>query len=312
MNNILSFKSVIKEFSNVKAVNDLSFSVNRGEIFALLGPNGAGKTTSVRMIMNIIKPDSGQIRFHNPKGEEFLPHPEYLGYLPEERGLYQEVPIIKTLIYMGVIRGMDKKEARIAAEKWLEKLDLKDRLKEKLSTLSKGNQQKVQFISAIIHTPELAILDEPFSGFDPVNQELFLDIIKDFKAGGTTILLCAHQMHLVERIADNIVLLNKGEKITEGTVDEIRREHPENGNIIFYLKEKPDLSKLKAIESVEHAEIIGVNQIKIVLKKGESLSVLLITMASLYDIADIKTERIDLHEIFLRKVSNHDGGSNGK
>jgi len=204
---ILKVDSIRKQFGKITAVNNLSFSINRGEIFALLGPNGAGKTTIVRMLMDIIKPDEGIIEFYlNENKNSRIPLASELGYLPEERGLYQEIPIIKTLTFMGVIRGMIKKQAEKSAEEWLEKLELYERKNEKLSTLSKGNQQKVQFISSVLHNPSFAVLDEPFAGFDPINQEAFLMIIKELRDKGTTILLSAHQMHLVERITDRVLI----------------------------------------------------------------------------------------------------------
>ncbi len=168
--NALEVSGITKRFEKVNAVDELSFHIQEGEIFALLGPNGAGKTTTVRMMLNIIRPDSGSIRYCIDGIHIAAPSSHELGYLPEDRGLYKEIPIEKTLIYMGILRGMRQDDAARATIQWLERVGLKDRAKDKLEALSKGNQQKVQFISAILHKPAFAILDEPFSGLDPINQ----------------------------------------------------------------------------------------------------------------------------------------------
>lgn len=300
---ILKVDSIVKIFGKLIAVNHLSFTVRKGEIFALLGPNGAGKTTAVRMLMDIIKPDEGIIEFYlNDNKCSQIPFASELGYLPEERGLYQEIPIIKTLEFMGIIRGMDKTQAKKSSEEWLDKLDLLDRKREKLSTLSKGNQQKVQFISSVLHNPLFAVLDEPFAGFDPINQEAFLKIIKELQNKGTTILLCAHQMHLVERIADRVLLINKGRNIAYGTVDEIKKDYSTGEKIIINVESKPELSLLQNDDAVEKVEFINDTEIKIFLKQNKSLSGLLNKAASNYKIISVKTEHISLHDIFIDKV----------
>ncbi len=308
---ILKVDSILKQFGKIIAVNNLSFSINRGEIFALLGPNGAGKTTTVRMLMDIIKPDEGIIEFylHENKSSQ-IPLSSELGYLPEERGLYQEIPIIKTLEFMGIIRGMEKNQAQRSSVEWLEKLELLDRKNEKLSTLSKGNQQKVQFISSVLHNPLFAVLDEPFAGYDPINQEAFLMIIKELRDKGTTILLSAHQMHLVERIADRVLLLNNGKKIAYGTVDEIKKDFSTGEKIIINVDSKPELSLLQNDDAVQKVEFINDTEIKIFLKQNKSLSGLLNKAASNYKITSVKTEHISLHDIFIERVSKDKGDSN--
>ncbi len=284
---ILKVDSIVKKFGKFNAVSHLSFSIRKGEIFALLGPNGAGKTTTVRMLMDIIRPDEGKIEFYlNDANKSQIPFSSELGYLPEERGLYQEIPIIKTLEFMGIIRGMDKMQAHKSSEEWLEKLDLLDRKNDKLSALSKGNQQKVQFISSILHNPLFAVLDEPFVGFDPINQEAFLMIIKELRDKGTTILLSAHQMHLVEKIADKVLLINNGKNIAFGTVDG-----------------QPELSFLQNDDAVEKVEITKDSEIKIYLRQNKSLSGLLNKAASNFKITSVKTEHITLHDIFIDKVN---------
>lgn len=303
METILNVNSILKQFGKLIAVNHLTFSVLKGEIFALLGPNGAGKTTAVRMLMDIIRPDEGSIEFYlNNANKSQIPFSSQLGYLPEERGLYQEIPVIKTLEFMGIIRGMDKTQAHKSSEEWLEKLDLLDRKSEKLSTLSKGNQQKVQFISSILHNPLFAVLDEPFAGFDPINQEAFLTIIKELRNKGTTILLSAHQMHLVERIADRVLLINNGRKIAYGTVDEIKKDYSTGEKLIINVKGKPELSILQNDDAVENVEITNETEMVISLKRNKSLSGLLNKAAAYYNIISVKTEHISLHDIFIDKV----------
>ena len=305
---ILKVDSILKQFGKITAVNNLSFSIKRGEIFALLGPNGAGKTTIVRLLMNIIKPDEGIIEFylHGNKSLQ-IPLASELGYLPEERGLYQEIPIIKTLVYMGIIRGMEKKQAEKSAEEWLEKLELYDRKNEKLSTLSKGNQQKVQFISSVLHNPLFAALDEPFVGYDPINQEIFLDILDELRNKGTTILLSSHQMHLVERIADRVLLLNNGKMIAYGTVEEIKKEHSIGEKIIINVDGKPDLSLLQNDDAVQKVELTNEDEIKIFLRQNKSLSGLLNKASTNYKITSVKTEHISLHDIFIEMVNKDKG-----
>lgn len=301
---ILKVESILKQFGKLNAVNHLSFSVRRGEIFALLGPNGAGKTTTVRMLMNIIRPDEGQIEFYLDESKmSKIPSSSQLGYLPEERGLYQEIPIIKTLEFMGIIRGMSKIQAQESAEQWLKKLELLDRKNEKLSTLSKGNQQKIQFISSVLHNPLFAVLDEPFAGYDPINQEAFLRIIKELRDKGTTILLSAHQMHLVERVADRVLLINNGKKIAYGTVDEIKKDYSTGEKLIINVEGQPELSFLQNDDAVEKVEIDKEGEIKISLKRNKSLSGLLTKAASQFHITSLRTEQITLHDIFIDKVN---------
>lgn len=301
---ILKVDSILKQFGKVNAVNHLSFSINKGEIFALLGPNGAGKTTTVRMLINIIKPDEGCIEFYlTDSNVSQIPLSSQIGYLPEERGLYQEIPIIKTLEFMGLIRGMSKIQAQKSSNQWLEKLELLDRKTEKLSTLSKGNQQKVQFISSVLHNPVFAVLDEPFAGYDPINQEAFLSIIKELRDNGTTILLSAHQMHLVEKIADRVLLINKGKKIAYGSIDEIKKDYSTGEKLIINFEGQPELSSLQKDDAVEKLELNKEGEIIIFLKQNKSLSVLLNKVASHFQITSLKTEHITLHDIFIDKVN---------
>ena len=216
---VLSVEHVAKNFATLRAVDDVSFDVRGGEVFGFLGPNGAGKTTTLRMIMGITRPDQGRVSFDGAAGLD----PSRVGYLPEERGLFEDVKVIEVLQYLASLRGMSAHDARAEAMRWLERLELADRARHKVGTLSKGNQQKVQFAAAVLHRPKLAVLDEPFSGLDPLNQELFLGLIGELRAGGAAVLLSAHQLGLVERLCDRFLLISRGRSVLAGTLDEMRR-----------------------------------------------------------------------------------------
>jgi ABC-2 type transport system ATP-binding protein len=216
----LDVRGVGKRFASVQAVAQLSLTVRPGEIFALLGPNGAGKSTLLRMLVGITRPDEGEVRWPS-LGVDRLPTAA-LGYLPEDRGLYQDMPLVAVLTYFGSLRGLAPDVAKRAAEHWLDRLELLPRAKEKVGSLSKGNQQKVQFAAAVLHRPTCAILDEPFSGLDPLNQELFLRLVTELRDQGTTVILSAHQMALVERLADHVFIMQHGREVLSGTMPEIR------------------------------------------------------------------------------------------
>ena len=305
--------ALTKQFGSRTAVDNLSFEIREGEIFALLGPNGAGKTTTVRMLMNIIQPDSGTIRFNLAGGNgSSFPAASELGYLPEERGLYQEVPIWKTLDFMGAIRGMSRTEARSAADQWLEKLGLTDRRNEKLSALSKGNQQKIQFISAVLHNPGFLILDEPFSGFDPLNQETFLSIIRELSNRGTTVLLSAHQMHLVERIADRVLLINNGKEVTSGTVHDIKASFSSSGRLFVSLAEGTSPEVLSGLAGIDTYAPVHGNDFVLTLKKDTPLNEVVKAVSAATPLTAIRTEHYSLHDIFIELIGGGKGAEYGQ
>ncbi len=299
---ILRVDAVDKAFASVRAVDGLSFDVRRGEIFAFLGPNGAGKTTTVRMLVGILLPDAGSIRFSLDGCESERLDPARLGYLPEDRGLYPEVPLIKTLAYMGVIRGMERKAARAAGMAWLERLGLEGRKDEKLDALSKGNQQKVQFIAAVLHRPAFAILDEPFSGLDPVYQDLFLDILRELRDAGTTVLLCAHQMQLVERLADRVLLMSRGREVLSGTIADVRARASASNRILLRLADDPDPERLADYPAVGGIERGEDGELAVELAKEGSLSAFLAEVASRHEIRGVRSEEVSLHDIFVQQV----------
>jgi len=218
---MLEINQVTKDFDQVRAVNDLSFTVETGDIYGLLGPNGAGKTTMIRMIMQIIQPDQGRITLG---GEPItVKTKDQIGYLPEERGLYQKMKVREVIGYFAALKNLDADVARKNADKYLQRFDLLERAEDKIEELSKGNQQKIQFVIAIIHEPRVLILDEPFSGLDPVNQVLVKEIIAELQQKETTILLSTHQMEQVEKLCKRICLINRGQAVLKGNLAEIKR-----------------------------------------------------------------------------------------
>lgn len=223
---MLKLVNISKQYDGVRAVDQVSFAVQRGDIYGFLGPNGAGKTTTIRMIMGIIQPDSGSIEISDNNMDNL--GGQIVGYLPEDRGLYQKQKLGEIIVYFGLLRGLEKTAAKAKAAEWLERFGLGDQQKRKVEELSKGNQQKVQFILSLVHDPTLLILDEPFTGLDPLNQLLLKEIIQEKRKAGTTILFSTHQMEQVERLCNNICLINQGRIIVEGALESIREAHQSN------------------------------------------------------------------------------------
>ena len=223
---MLKLANISKQYDGVRAVDQVSFAVQKGDIYGFLGPNGAGKTTTIRMIMGIIQPDSGSIEISDNNMDNL--GGQIVGYLPEDRGLYQKQKLGEIIVYFGLLRGLEKTAAKVKAEEWLDRFGLGDQQKRKVEELSKGNQQKVQFILSLVHDPTLLILDEPFTGLDPLNQLLLKEIIQEKRKAGTTILFSTHQMEQVERLCNNICLINQGRIIVEGALESIRAAHQSN------------------------------------------------------------------------------------
>ena len=221
---------VRKYFGDVKAVQDVSFEVYPGEIFGLLGPNGAGKTTTIRMILDIFHPDDGEVSVFGGKLDEARKN--RIGYMPEERGLYKDLKLEPTLVFLATLKGIDEATARSRAEAWLRRFDLYDYRQQKVQNLSKGMQQKAQIIVTLLHDPDLLIVDEPFSGLDPVNTRLVKDIIEELRQQGKTIIMSTHQMHQVEALCNRIVLIDHGRDVLYGEVDAIKRDFAGNALVI--------------------------------------------------------------------------------
>ncbi len=222
----IAVATLAKAFGKAQAVRDVSFEVNKGEIFGLLGPNGAGKTTTIRMILDIYKPDRGSVSVLG--GSMTEAKKERIGYLPEERGLYKDMRVEDCVLYLAELKGVPQAEARTRANDFFERLGLTADKKKKVSEFSKGMQQKVQIITTLLHQPELIIIDEPFSGLDPVNTRLVQDMLLDEHKKGTTIVMSTHQMYQVEEMCDRLVLIDKGVSVLYGGVNDIRRQYAEN------------------------------------------------------------------------------------
>lgn len=304
MKQVLSVENITKEFSNIKVVNNVSFEVSPGQILGVLGPNGAGKSTTIRSIMGIILPDSGTVNFSftNPTQD----HYKMIGYLPEERGLYRDVKVMDILLYLADLKGYPIEKARNRALAYLEKFDLKGKDKSKVQELSKGMAQKVQFIASIIHEPELLILDEPFSGLDPVSQDTFKEEIKSISENGTAILLSSHQMNLVEVLCDSLFLINQGKQVLYGSLDKIKEDYAnfrctimgDNNHINFH-----------QFSFIDHVEEIGSKK-TLYFKKGtipeEAIRELTLTV----NIRELYLDRISLHDIFVNIAKG--GTAHGK
>ncbi len=230
-------KDIVKKFGNFTALNSVSINVPKGTIFGLLGPNGAGKTTLIRIINQITIPDSGMVFLdERPLKADDVTR---IGYLPEERGLYKKMKVGEQALYLARLKGMSTATATAELKKWFVKFEIQGWWNKKVEELSKGMAQKVQFITTVLHQPELLILDEPFSGFDPINVQLIRDVIIDMKQHGTTIILSTHNMESVEEMCDNIALINKSNLVVTGGVDEIRRNHGNNQVEVIYRSSAP-------------------------------------------------------------------------
>ncbi len=228
----LRLSGVTKAFTGHTAVANLSLAIPRGSVFGLLGPNGAGKTTTLRMVMNILGPDSGTIEILDRPSDHSSR--DRIGYMPEERGLYPRMVLEEQLLFMAEIKGTDKREAARRMGPWLERLGLADWRKKKVNELSKGMQQKAQFIATVLHEPEILILDEPMSGLDPVGMDMMREVLLDLKRQGKTLVLSSHQMETVERLCDRVALIHKGQKLLDGSVAEVKRQHGKNTLVLSY------------------------------------------------------------------------------
>lgn len=292
MKPLLSVKSISKEFSGKKVVDQVSFDVYRGEIMGMLGPNGAGKTTVIRSIMGIILPDSGQIDFQLEHNGHIK---SKIGYLPEERGLYKTVKVVDILTYLAGLKKVPKETAHKRIRAYLEKFDLQGKEHVKVEELSKGMAQKVQFIASVIHEPDILILDEPFSGLDPVSQDIFKQEISALAARGTAILLSAHQMNLVEALCNRIFLINKGEKVIYGEMDSVKESFADFKCTITGVNGSVDFASLPMVERVERNE----RTTFVYLKKEADPALFLKDLPLSVDIRELSVNRISLHDIFV-------------
>ncbi|NVK57483.1 MAG: ABC transporter ATP-binding protein [Alteromonadaceae bacterium] len=300
----LVIKNLEKHYNKVTAVNQLSFDVQPGEIFALLGPNGAGKSSLVKMLVGFTYPDSGSIELRD-NADCYAAIPSHLlGYLPEDRGLYPEKTLKQNLQFFAQLHGVSHSEFDERCQYWLDKFSLTDRINEPLKSLSKGNQQKVQLITAILHKPKWVILDEPFSGLDPINQELVVQFLAELKQQGMTVLLSAHQMAMVEKLADRVLLLNKGQSVLYGKLEDIFNAY--NSNIIdvtFAQPVEPD--DLPVLSSDYQCEQQTPTRLSVTLSETQGLNHLLPLLMQIGDVRELKNQTKSLHAIYLQAVDEH-------
>lgn len=295
----LRLENVTKAYSGKVAVNDVSFGIPRGSIFGLLGPNGAGKTSMIRMITGITAPDKGKILFD---GEPLSPaHIARTGYMPEERGLYKKMKVREHLIYLLRLKDCSLSDARTFTDKWMEKLGMSDWANKKIQDLSKGMQQKVQFVATVAHGPSLLILDEPFSGLDPINTKLIEDEIRDLKKNGSTIIFSTHRMEQVEELCEHIALINEGRLLLQDEVRTVRRKHMKP---LYHLEYSGDSSLLQSLTTATASDVTPHNA-TLTVKTGMSPGNLLTELAGL----PLEIIRFELHlprlqEIFIDTVKN--------
>ena len=298
---ILSLRDVVKQYHNHTAVDHVSFDVPKGSIFGLLGPNGAGKTSLIRIITTITMADSGNVILD---GEEInFDHPNQIGYMPEERGLYKKMKVGEQLIYLAQLKGMPRKDANKKLKHWLEKFDIMDWWDKKVEELSKGMQQKIQFIATVVHDPKLLILDEPFSGLDPINTNLIKDEINELNRKGTSIIFSTHRMEQVEEICENIVLLNNGKKVLEGNVNQIKEDYKENQYRIGFKGNLNPNQKTDSFEVVSDSD----DELIIKIKEGHNPNDLLRELInSGVEIKSYNEILPSLNEIFIKQVGKSD------
>ena len=302
---LLQAQQINKNYSGHQALTDIDLSIEQGKVFGLLGPNGAGKTTFIRIINQITAPDTGNILLNGkPLRAKDIGR---IGYLPEERGLYPKMKVGEQAIYLAQLKGLDKRTAMQRLKPWFEKFDLMPWWNKKLSELSKGMQQKVQFITTVLHEPELLIFDEPFSGFDPINTNLLKNEIMNLRDKGATIIFSTHNMASVEEVCDDIALFNKSKKIIEGNVQEIRRSHRSNLYNISYLGEMEKLIALNKglFEVVSEEKTEWENKIRIRTLKEMKDNELLKTLMAGAEITAFEEHMPSMNEIFVSLVENN-------
>jgi ABC-2 type transport system ATP-binding protein len=254
----VEISNISKSFGNVRAVDDVSFNVEKGEMFGLLGPNGAGKTTTIRIMLDVFKADSGNVTILGGPMTEAKKN--RVGYMPEERGLYQDVPLERCLLYLSSLKGLEASAARIRMEAYLDQFDLTAHRRKKVKELSKGMQQKAQIIATLIHEPELIIIDEPFSGLDPVNTRLVKDLLLKVNQQGTTIIMSTHQMHQVEELCDRILLIHHGRNMLYGNLGDIQRKFSGHAVLVRTLEPLPELPGVIAIEAHNSAQKLQLDE----------------------------------------------------
>jgi ABC-2 type transport system ATP-binding protein len=297
--NAIHIEAVGKSFAGHTAVADLTLSVPRGSVFGLLGPNGAGKTTTLRMVLNILGPDTGRIEILGRPSDHAAR--DRIGYMPEERGLYPRMVVDEQLVFMAELKGVPRAEAARRLSPWLERLGLADWGKRKLNELSKGMQQKAQFIATVLHEPEILIVDEPMSGLDPVGTDVMREAILDLRRAGTTIVLSSHQMHTVERLCDRVALINRGEKILDGAVSEVKASYGKNTVALAF---DGDGSFIEGLACVAKASDFG-QYLEVRVAEGHDPQELLQQASAKLRLRRFEIVEPSLHDIFVEAVTSH-------
>jgi len=292
--NQVEVSHISKSFGNIEAVRDVNFVVEKGEIFGLLGPNGAGKTTIIRVMLDIFKPERGTVSILG--GPMTEAKKDLIGYMPEERGLYQDIPLDRCLVYLGTLKGLSANDAQSRLQVYLDRFDLLPHKKKKVKELSKGMQQKAQIIAAILHEPDLIIIDEPFTSLDPINTQLVKDLMGELHEQGVTLIMSTHQMHQVEELCDRILLINEGKNVLYGNLESIRREHAGNAVMVRVPGEIPKLSSVESMVSHNSAT-------KLILNEGSNPQDVLADLVA----QDVSIEKFEialptLDEIFIKVV----------
>jgi ABC-2 type transport system ATP-binding protein len=296
----LEVKNLYKAFGEIKAVNNVSFEVPEGSVFGLIGRNGAGKTTTIRMILSIYLPDKGEVIFRGEKIDDSFK--DKVGYLPEERGLYKKMKVMDTITFFAELKGKSGKEVNRRANEYLERFDLLDRKDSKIEDLSKGNQQKIQFISTLIHDPDFIILDEPFAGLDPINTELLKEIILENSKKGKVIIFSTHLMDFAEKMCDHIAMIDKGELILSGSLSEIKNKYAQKNVSLNY---EGDLSFLTGHSIIEKISDFG-NTTGIRVKEANQTQQLLkLLIDNGVTVKKFDANDISLHEIFVELAGNN-------
>ena len=308
MNNLLSIDSVSKHYGDFTALNNVSLNIKEGSIFGLLGPNGAGKTTLIRIINQITQPDEGKVLFNNEPLN--IKHIKDIGYLPEERGLYPKMTIGDQVVYLAQLKGLDRDTAKSELRKWFDKFEIEDWWNKKVTELSKGMAQKVQFIVTVLHKPKLLIFDEPFSGFDPINANLIKDEILDLREKGATIIFSTHRMESVEELCEDIALINKSNKILDGNLYDIKTKFKSNIYEVGVNANNPD-SLNKELESIFDTakpsfKTIGENlKLNVKLNNKQNSDQLLKILNQSGKVIHFKEVIPSANEIFINSVENN-------
>jgi ABC-2 type transport system ATP-binding protein len=292
----LELVDVRKSYGDFQAVTALSMSVPPGSIFGLLGPNGAGKTTTIRMIMDIVAPDGGQVlTFGHPRTADDL---RKIGYLPEERGLYRKMTVADQLTFLGEIRGLSRRDVQARVARWLDRVELGSWAKKKVEELSKGMQQKIQLIGTLLHEPEILILDEPFSGLDPLNQEMFKELLAEYRREGRSILFSTHGMELAEKMCDHICLISHGRAILAGELKAIKRQISGNS---YRLVADGDLAALAGVAGIDQV-LPGEGGAKLFLRPEADGAQVLRDIVGRVAVREFRSEEPELEEIFMKAV----------